>query len=49
LPYEAKWQSAYTVRLNQAGTFKLPATRVEAMYAPDVYGLKPNNVMVVKP
>jgi uncharacterized protein YfaS (alpha-2-macroglobulin family) len=49
LPYEAKWQSAYTVRLNQAGTFKLPATRVEAMYAPDVYGLKPNDDVVVKP
>ena len=49
LPYEAKWQSAYTVRLNQAGTFKLPATRVEAMYAPDVYGLQPNSDVVVKP
>ena len=43
LPSNTKWQSAcHTVRLNQAGTFKLPATRVEAMYAPDVYGLSPN-------
>jgi len=49
LPSNTKWQSAYTVRLNQAGTFKLPATRVEAMYAPDVYGLSPNKTMEVKP
>lgn len=49
LPYQASWHSAYTVRLNQAGTFKLPATRVEAMYAPDVYGLKPNEDVEVKP
>lgn len=49
LPYKAQWKSAYTVRLNQAGTFKLPATRVEAMYASDVYGLSPNEDMVVKP
>ena len=49
LPYKASWQNSYTLRLNQAGEFQLPATRVEAMYAPDVYGLKPNDVMVVKP
>ncbi|WP_297923589.1 MG2 domain-containing protein [uncultured Agitococcus sp.] len=49
LPSNTKWQSAYTVRLNQAGTFKLPATRVEAMYAPDVYGLSPNKTIEVKP
>ena len=49
LPYKASWQNSYTLRLNQAGEFQLPVTRVEAMYAPDVYGLKPNDVMVVKP
>jgi uncharacterized protein YfaS (alpha-2-macroglobulin family) len=49
LPYKATWTNSYTVRLNQAGTFKLPATRIEAMYAPDVYGLKPNDDLVVKP
>ncbi|WP_236943649.1 alpha-2-macroglobulin [Jeongeupia sp. USM3] len=32
----------YTVRLNSAGEFKLPPTRVEAMYAPDVFGVFPN-------
>ena len=35
-------QIAYTVRLNNAGDFALPPTRVEAMYAPDVYGELPN-------
>ncbi len=35
-------QIAYTVRLNNAGDFALPPTRVEAMYAPDVFGELPN-------
>ncbi len=33
----------YTVRLNTSGTYSVPATRVEAMYAPQVYGEYPNN------
>ncbi|HWL28629.1 MAG TPA: alpha-2-macroglobulin, partial [Burkholderiaceae bacterium] len=33
---------AYTVRLNTAGQFDLPPTRIEAMYQPDVYGELPN-------
>lgn len=32
----------YTVRLNNAGEFTLPATRVEALYAPEVFGEVPN-------
>ncbi|AUH50954.1 hypothetical protein CXB49_09075 [Chromobacterium sp. ATCC 53434] len=32
----------YTMRLNNPGTFRLPPTRVEAMYAPDVFGMLPN-------
>jgi uncharacterized protein YfaS (alpha-2-macroglobulin family) len=32
----------YTVRLNNAGDFALPASRVEAMYAPEVFGELPN-------
>ncbi|MBB5217220.1 alpha-2-macroglobulin family protein [Parapusillimonas granuli] len=32
----------YTVRLNTVGQFQLPATRVEAMYQPDVFGELPN-------
>ncbi|QLG88040.1 hypothetical protein HQ393_07070 [Chitinibacter bivalviorum] len=37
----------YTLRLNNSGTFQLPPTRVEAMYAPDVFGLLPNAPMKV--
>lgn len=33
----------YTVRLNSVGQFQLPATRMEAMYQPDVFGELPNN------
>jgi uncharacterized protein YfaS (alpha-2-macroglobulin family) len=39
----------YTVRLNNAGTFGLPATRVEAMYAPEMFGEAPNTSVVVQP
>lgn len=37
----------YTVRLNNAGAFRLPPTRVEAMYAPDVFGANPNALFKV--
>jgi uncharacterized protein YfaS (alpha-2-macroglobulin family) len=39
----------YTVRLNNPGTFLLPATRVEALYAPEMLGECPNATMVVEP
>ena len=39
----------YTVRLNNPGTFVLPATRVEAMYAPEMFGELPNAAVVVEP
>ncbi|HSR67169.1 MAG TPA: MG2 domain-containing protein [Acidobacteriota bacterium] len=39
----------YTLRLNQAGTFKLPATRVEAMYSPEMYGENPNAEWTIRP
>jgi alpha-2-macroglobulin len=32
----------YTLRLNNAGRFHLPPTRVEAMYAPETFGEAPN-------
>ncbi len=38
----------YTLRLNNAGDFSLPATRVEAMYAPEVFGEVPNGKVVVE-
>jgi uncharacterized protein YfaS (alpha-2-macroglobulin family) len=39
----------YTVRLNNPGDFGLPQTRVEAMYAPEMFGESPNARWVVKP
>lgn len=39
----------YTVRLNNDGDFQLPAARVEAMYAPELFGETPAPEMVVKP
>jgi uncharacterized protein YfaS (alpha-2-macroglobulin family) len=38
----------YTVRLNNVGTFGLPPTRVEALYAPATFGVAPNAPMTVK-
>ena len=32
----------YTIRLNNVGEFSLPPSRVEAMYAPEVFGEAPN-------
>jgi len=42
-----KFSIDYTIRLNNAGEFSLPATRVEAMYAPEVFGEVPNAKVVV--
>jgi hypothetical protein len=39
----------YTVRLNNPGTFRVPPTRVEAMYAPEMFGELPNADWVVQP
>ncbi|RUS66034.1 putative lipoprotein YfhM [Saezia sanguinis] len=39
----------YTVRLNNVGTFILPPTRVEAMYAPEMFGESPNASVTIKP
>ncbi len=32
----------YTIRLNNVGDFAMPATRAEAMYAPEMFGETPN-------
>jgi uncharacterized protein YfaS (alpha-2-macroglobulin family) len=37
----------YTLRLNSDGAFRLPPTRVEAMYAPEMFGEAPNGVFEV--
>jgi hypothetical protein len=39
---KGRFSVEYTVRLNNAGTFALPTTRVEAMYAPEMFGELPN-------
>ena len=39
----------YTIRLNQAGRFLLPPTRVEALYAPEAFGEIPNAPIEVEP
>jgi uncharacterized protein YfaS (alpha-2-macroglobulin family) len=38
----------YTVRLNNEGRFALPPTRVEAMYAPEMFGEVPNAGVTVQ-
>lgn len=38
----------YTLRLNASGRFQLPPTRVEAMYAPDLFGEWPNAALAVR-
>ncbi len=38
----------YTVRLNSVGNFALPPSRVEAMYAPEMFGELPNGRVKVE-
>ncbi len=44
---KGKWTLEYTVRLNNPGEFLLPETRVEALYAPEMFGEVPNAKVVV--
>jgi uncharacterized protein YfaS (alpha-2-macroglobulin family) len=46
---KGRFKLEYTVRLNNAGRFELPDTRVEAMYAPERFGALPNASMTVAP
>jgi uncharacterized protein YfaS (alpha-2-macroglobulin family) len=46
---KGKFSVEYTVRLNNVGTFGLPPTRVEALYAPSTFGALPNAPVVVQP
>ena len=39
---KGKISLSYTVRLNNVGDFALPPSRVEAMYAPEMFGESPN-------
>jgi uncharacterized protein YfaS (alpha-2-macroglobulin family) len=46
---KGKFTIEYTVRLNNPGRFDLPATRVEALYAPEMFGESPNASVQVRP
>ncbi|MGQ0578560.1 MAG: alpha-2-macroglobulin family protein [Betaproteobacteria bacterium] len=46
---KGSWVVEYTLRLNQTGRFELPPTRVEAMYAPEMFGELPNGAVTVNP
>ena len=45
---KGKWSIEYTVRLNSAGDFRMPETRVEAMYAPEMFAELPNSAMAIQ-
>jgi uncharacterized protein YfaS (alpha-2-macroglobulin family) len=38
---KGSWVTEYTLRLNNPGLFQLPPTRVEALYAPEMFGELP--------
>ena len=42
------WTVEYSVRLNNDGLFAMPETRVEALYAPEMFGEIPNKPVEVK-
>ena len=44
---KGKFVIEYTVRFNNEGSFRLPSTRVEALYAPEMFGEAPNRPVVV--
>jgi hypothetical protein len=45
---KGKWTVEYSVRLNNPGEFQMPPTRVEALYAPEMFGELPNGKVVVR-
>ena len=45
---KGKFWFDYTIRLNNTGEFSLPSTRVEAMYAPEIFGEAPNEKITVR-
>ncbi|MCL2877864.1 MAG: MG2 domain-containing protein [Acidobacteria bacterium] len=45
---KGKWVTEYTLRLNNPGLFQLPPSRVEALYAPEMFGESPIPEIEVK-
>ena len=46
---QGKLSLQYSFRVNNTGEFAMPATRVEALYAPEIFGMAPNAKMTVVP
>jgi len=46
---KGSWVVEYTLRFNNAGRFELPPTRVEAMYAPEMFSELPNSAVTINP
>jgi hypothetical protein len=46
---KGRWTLEYSVRLSNPGEFVLPPTRVEALYAPEMFGELPNTKLIVGP
>lgn len=44
---KGSFEVEHTIRLNQAGQFQMPSTRVEALYEPEMFGEIPNARFVV--
>ena len=38
----------YTIRFNESGRMNTPPTRLEAMYAPEMFGESPNNEIQIE-
>jgi len=45
---KGRWSLEYTLRLNNPGTLLMPPTRVEAMYAPEMFAELPNAPVTVE-
>ncbi|MBF0539119.1 MAG: alpha-2-macroglobulin, partial [Nitrospirae bacterium] len=46
---KGSWSVDYVVRLNNSGVFQLPQSRVEALYAPEMFGEIPNSHWEILP
>jgi uncharacterized protein YfaS (alpha-2-macroglobulin family) len=44
---KGRFVTEYSLRFNNGGNFHLPATRVEALYAPEMFGEVPNHPVLV--
>lgn len=46
---KGRFSTEYVIRINQPGHFGLPPTRVQALYAPEMFGELPNQPVDVRP